>query len=331
MSDEAAAPVEAVEASAEGGEAPAKVAPKVEEDPLDALLKTRPFKYKARGHEKSITTAKDLQRLASRVDGTDSVGAEALKVKQQLAEWEDKKKNFSKISKADRIKTLEEMGFSRKDIFEAFEEDVLTSAEKEKQQAQLTPRERELQEKLEAHEARVAEFEKAEQQRQQQEEESAFVAQAGEAYETMSTAAVKALTLAKIPAAAAPRFLPAIAEDLDRAARLGLDVSPEDLAEKVVQRQGTEADGFYASLPIEALADRLEAMEVEDAAKPGTKVSRLKQLMLECARRIRARTSSPVPTIELGQPTPTRSMPSATALQKRWPNSQTATPTRTAR
>ena len=302
MSDEAAAPVEAVETPAEGGEAPAKAAPKVEEDPLDALLKTKPVKYKAAGKEKTITTSKDLQRLLSRVDGTDTAAAEALKVKQANDAREAKVKSLAKMPKAERLRVLEEMGIPRNVIFEAFEEDVLTSAEKEKAQAQLTPRERELQEKLEAHEARVAEFEKAEQQRQQQEEESAFVAQAGEAYETMSTAAVKALTLAKIPASAAPRFLPAIAEDLDRAARLGLDVSPEDLAEKVVQRQGAEADGFYASLPIEALADRLEAMEVEDAAKPGTKVSRLKQLMLECARRIRARTSSPVPTIELGQP-----------------------------
>ncbi len=156
MSDEAAAPVEAVEAPAEGGEAPAKVAPKVEEDPLDALLKTKPVKYKAAGKEKTITTSKDLQRLLSRVDGTDTAAAEALKVKQANDAREAKVKSLAKMPKAERLRVLEEMGIPRNVIFEAFEEDVLTSAEKEKAQAQLTPRERELQEKLEAHEARVA-------------------------------------------------------------------------------------------------------------------------------------------------------------------------------
>ena len=322
MSDEA--PVEAVEPVAEvaEGEPTEKVEakPKVEEDPFESLLKSKPLKYKAGGKEKAVSSSKDLQRLLSRVDGTESAATEALKYKQEKAEREGQIKALASMPKAQRIQVLEQMGIPKNLIFEAFEDDVLSQAEREKEQASLSPREREAMQRAEAAEARARQFEEVEQQRKAKEEEDQWVAQANDAYGRMSEMAAVALQKANIPAVHAPRFLPAIAEQLDRAARLGIEVDPEELTGRVMEEHGAMADTFYGSLSVEALADRLQAMEAEDAAKPGAKTNRLKLLMLECAKRLRAKSGQPVP-VQSDTPRPNGQKKEMTAAEK-WERAQ---------
>mgnify|MGYP003438753978 CR=1 FL=1 len=70
----------------------------VDDDIEDVFKKSGGLKYKAAGKEKSISSAAELKRILSRVDGTESAAQEALKaqaeaagIKKQLASLKDMK------------------------------------------------------------------------------------------------------------------------------------------------------------------------------------------------------------------------------------------------
>lgn len=298
MSDEAAAaPVETPTDAApvDAGEKPAaeaKPPPKprtVDDDIEDIFKKAGGLKYKAGGSEKTITSVKDLRQHLSRVSGVDAAAAEALKEKQEAASIKAKLAALKKMAPLDRAKALAELVGDERLVQEAFEESILAEESKRSERQKLSPKEQQMQDELDRYrtEAEKAKAEREELQRQREEEE--FTKRVTEVGARLESTAVKALGKAKIPAEHAPRFLQAIAERLDRNERLGLGLDEDEVAEVVMNEHGSLADAFYGSLDVGALADRLEAQMADDSEKPGEKVSKLKLLMRECARRIKAK------------------------------------------
>lgn len=301
MSDETT-PVEAVETPAEPAEKAEKpVEAKPEVDELEELLKKKPLKYKAAGKEKALTSSKDLARILSRIDGTDAAASEALKAKEEAAALKAKKDGIKKLKGAERARAIAE--FFEEDpeaMREAFADDILADEAKRQERAKLSERERQLADELDQYKSRAQKLEEEHAAAERQREEEAYIARVQQTGERLEKVAVAALTKAKIPGAAAAHFLPAIARRLDRNERLGLGLDEEELAGVVVEEHGQLADTFYGSLDIGALADRLEAQMQDDPDKPGEKVSKLRALMRECARRIKAKTGAPVVAVTNG-------------------------------
>ncbi len=303
--DEAAAPVEAApETPAPAETAPAEKAPPkprtIDDDLEDVLKKHGGLKYKAGGKEKSITAAKDLTRYLSRVDGTETAATEALRVKSEAEGIKSRVAALAKMRPNERLKALADIGIDPKTLREAVEEEILADDERTKAQSHLTQRERELQAQLEERDAKLAEHDKARKDWEAKQEEEAQVAQSSQLYEKITAIAAKALQKAKIAGAHAPKFLGAIAEEIDRNERLGLQYDESDLAETVLKQHAGMARDYYSGLDVAALADEFEGMEVDDPASPGKKTTRAKLLMGEYARRLRARQgngmSAPVTT-----------------------------------
>lgn len=297
MSDEAA-PVEAVETPAEPAEKAEKpVEAKPEVDELEELLKKKPLKYKAAGKEKALTSSKDLARILSRIDGTDAAASEALKAKEEAAALKAKKDGIKKLKGAERARAIAE--FFEEDpeaMREAFADDILADEAKRQERAKLSERERQLADELDQYKSRAQKLEEEHAAAERQREEEAYIARVQQTGERLEKVALGALTKAKIPGTSAAQFLPAIARALDRNERLGLGLDEDEVAGVVLEEHGQMADMFYGSLDIGALADRLEAQMQDDPDKPGEKVSKLRALMRECARRIKAKTGAPVAT-----------------------------------
>ena len=161
----------------------------------------------------------------------------------------------------------------------------------------MSPRERELQAQLEERDNKLAEHERQRQEWESEQEQAKETAQLSQTYDRLSALTAKALQLAKIAPAHAPEFLGSIASEIDRNERLGLDYDENDLAAKVLAKRAEMSRGYYSGLDVAALADEFEAMEVEDPAQPGKKTTRAKLLMLEYAKRLRAKhgNGTPIP------------------------------------
>ncbi len=298
-----AAPMDAgpTEAPAETNSTPVeatKPPPKprtIDDDLEDVLKKHGGLKYKAAGKEKSITAAKDLTRYLSRVDGTDAAASEALK-KSQAAEARDAKiAALAKMRPAELTRALEELGVPRASIRRAIEDEILGEDSRSKEQAQLTPRERQLQAELEQHQSELSQLREAQETTQREQQQAEHVQRVTEIGQRMEKAAVGALTKAKISPEHVTRFLPALADRLDRNERLGLGLDDDELSEVVLKEHETLADQYYGGLEVGALADKLEGVGLEDPENPGKQTTRLKLLMRECAKRLRAKNGQGLP------------------------------------
>lgn len=292
---EGAAPVvaEPTEAPVEGT-APKEAAPKPrtpDDDFEDVLKKSGGLKYKAGGKEKAITSTADLRRMLSRIDGTDQAASEAAKKSQKAEARERQIASLAKLKPAERLKALGDLGIDPKLVQEAIEESILEADSKAKASANLSPRERELQAALEARDAELAEHRTAKERWEAEQTENQHVAQVNETYGRLEKVAVGALTKAKISGEHAAKFLPAIADHLDRNERLQLGHDEDELAEVVLREHESLADQYYGGMEVPALADKLEGMTVPDPSDPSGKktTTRLKLLMLECATRLRAK------------------------------------------
>lgn len=304
MSDEAAAPVEPVEAPAEGAEKPApKEAAPVEVDELEELLKKKPLKYKAGGKEKALTSSKDLARMLSRVSGVDAAASEALQAKEEAQALKAKKEGIKKLKGAARAHAIAE--FFEEDptaLREAFAEDILADEDRRQAREKMSERERQLSDENERYKSEHQKYAEQQERFEKQQEEEQMMQRVQEVGARLEKVAVGALQKAKIPGSAAPYFLPAIARRLDRNERLGLELDEDEVAGAVMEEHGQLADTFYGSLDIPALADRLEAMMVDDPDKPGEKVSRAKLLRREYARRIKEKQPGSAPVVTNGAP-----------------------------
>ncbi len=268
--------------------APAK--PRTDDDDFEELLKKKGgLKYKAGGKEKSVTSAADLRRLLSRVDGTESAASDALKAKQEAAGIKATLANIAKLPPRERLNAMQAAGIDPKLIREAVEESILDEDERSKAQSHLSPREREMQAAIDRLEGESSALKEREAAAQRQQEEAAYVERVTQTGQRLEKTAIGALQKAKIAGEHAPRFLQAIAERLDRNERLGLELDEDELAEVVMKEHESLADQYYGGLEVTALADKLEGMEIPDPDDATKKTTRLKLLMRECAKRIRTK------------------------------------------
>ena len=294
---EDAAPVEpqpsAVVSSPAVEKAPkAEPKPRTQDDDFEDLLKkSGGLKYKAAGKEKTVTTAAELKRLLSRVGGADEVAGAALKTKSESEGLKSRIDSLAKMRPADRIKALEEIGVPASMLREAIEEQILADDAKHKEREHLTPREREMQQRLEDQEAELSKHTHAREQWEREQAEEKEAAQSGQLYKKISTLAAKALQSHKIAPEHVNRFLPAIAEEIDRKERLGLEYDEQDIAETVVKQHGSLARNYYAGLDLDAHLEELRGMECPDPENPGRKTTRLKLMMRAEAKRLRGEKS----------------------------------------
>ena len=304
MSDEAAAtpsaeappPVDTKPAETE----PTKPKERGPDDDYDEMLKkSGGLKYKAAGKEKVVTSAAELRRILSRVEGTESAVGAAAKAKQAADAREAQISSIAKLKPAERLKALEAIGIPVDALRESVIDQILGDEAKEKEQAGLTDRERQMARQIEERDAKLHEHETARQRFEAEQAEAAQVAQSEQLYGKISSIAVGALKSAKIAPEHVNAFLPGIAQEIDRRESLGLDYDPQDIAETVVARHGALAREYYAGLDLESHLEELRSLEMPDPENPGKKTTRLKLMMRAEAKRIRAsngQPSSPVVT-----------------------------------
>ncbi len=275
-----------------------------DDDFEDLLKKTGGLKYKAKGAEKTVASVADLRRLLSSRDNESAALSQAAKERQEAAELKSGLAAVAKLPPRERFGALKALGIDPKLLREAAEDEILGEDERDKAQAHLTPREREYEAKLREREQENAALREEKEREQQAREQQAYVERVQQVGQKMEHVAVQALTRAKIAPEYLNQFLPAIARQLDRAERLGLDLDPEELADAVTQEQGKLADAYYGALDLPALSERLEAIQMDDPDKPGTPTTRLKLLMRHEAAKIRARQGGGQSPIRTSAPRP---------------------------
>ncbi len=282
----------------------------IDDDLEDVLKKHGGLKYKAGGKEKSITAAKDLTRYLSRVDGTEDVATEALKVREAEAGRKAKIAALAKMRPAERVRELEAMGFDPALIRSTFEDVILSERDEEIEREKLSPREREYQAQIQKQDAELAKLRERDEAAENERKEQAWAQESGGLLEEMKAAAGGAFAAAGIKTSQpelVTAILPALADRIDRTKRLGLELDSKDLAEVVTKERTKIVDEWNQARPLDDLSASLEAMQVDNPDRPGEKISKLRALMLHEAAKIRAR--------HLGTPTPTRApTPGATSM-----------------
>ncbi len=326
MSDEVAAPVEAEAAPAEPNEqaaaAPAQKAPPkprtIDDDLEDVFKKHGGYEY-SKG--KKLERAQDLKRMLGRGSAEQAATQEALKRAQKADSIEQSIAQLEHLPKPERLKALKALGIKPESIRDAMEDDILEADAKAKERSALSQREREMQERIDKQETELQQVAEAKRQWEEEQKHAAHVAEIEAIGQRMDAAALKAVQKLKIDPKHVSRFLPAIAERLDRAERLkqlnpGYEYDENDVAEMVATEHGELADQFYGGLELEALAERLERIQIEDPENPGKKMSRLSQLMKHQAAKIRARLNGSAPVANFQQPRQTNGKEET--QQERW-------------
>lgn len=277
---EAKEPVEGGEAK-QAGEAPPPKPRTIDDDIEDVFKKSGGLKYKAGGKEKSITTAADLKRLLSRVDGTDTAASEALKVKQEREAEKAARAELKKLPPRERLKALQDMGFDAESIRDAAYDIALEEDEKAKRQAGLTPEQRAFLADKEQFESERGQFQATQRQAKEKAEQEAYIQRVTALGDRLEDVVVKAFHKAKIQPGQAPLFLKqGIAEALDRSERLGLGLDESEIADVVMREHEELATGWIKGKSAPDLADVLETTGLAKA------------LMEEFAKRLRAKRGS---------------------------------------
>lgn len=246
--------------------------PPAEADPFaefDAVLKSKPLKYKAGGKERTVASVKELLRKAEQADGMQAKSQELLEREQRAAAVEERNAKLKAAkSPRERVAILRE--FTKDtgaDFDELAEEAVMERIEREKSLAGLSQTERQARQRAEELEAKVAQYEaekaRLEQERQQQEEE----AEIGNLRQTIAGTVVKALNAAKLPKEAAPDAGRRLAVLMAKSAQLGHDLTPEELAGEAVKWAGEDFRGYTSGLEGDALIDFLGEAVVRKASK----------------------------------------------------------------
>lgn len=251
----------------------------IDDDLEDVLKKHNGLKYKAGGKDKSISKASDLTRMLSRIDGTESAAQEALKKEKEYSAWQAKRDGLKSMPALERAKAIAELVGGEDVAREAYEQHFLELAKRDQQMAELSPRERQLRERLEAQENEMSTYRQQMSAAKKEREHGLFVQQVQEIGARLEKVAVGALQRAKIDKNMAPQLLPFIADKMERAERLGLELDESELADQVANEHNAMGVGWLKSKAAPDLADSLEEAGV------------LKSLLEECAKRIRARVS----------------------------------------
>jgi hypothetical protein len=262
---EAVAPAAPAQATAptEGQAAPPEVDPYAE---FDAVLKTKPLKYKAGGRERSVASMKELVRKAEQADGLMSRAQDVAEreAKASAVLERDSRLKAAKTPK-ERIAILRELAGDGFD--EAAEESVLERIEREKSMSGLSATERQARQRAEELEAKVAEYEAEKQRASEEQQRQAEEAELGELRQSLAGTVVKALVAAKLPKEAAPDAGRRLAVLMARAQSLGHDLTPDELAGEAVKWAGEDFRGYTAGLEGDSLIDFLGEAVVRKASK----------------------------------------------------------------
>lgn len=267
---EAAAPAapaaqpQATTAPVEGQPAPAEAVDPYAE--FDAVLKTKPLKYKAGGKERSVSSMKELLRKAEQADGLMTKAQEVAEREARAAAIEERNNRLRAAKSAkEKVAILRE--FAGGDFDEVAEEAVMERIEREKSMAGLSATERAARQRAEELEAKVAEYEaekqRIEQERQQQEEEAELKG----LRDSLAGTVVKALTAAKLPKEAAPDAGRRLAVLMARSSALGHELTPDELAGEAVKWAGEDFRAYTGGLEGDALIDFLGEAVVRRASK----------------------------------------------------------------
>lgn len=288
-----AEPAPGEESNAAPAEPKAPPKPRTVDDDLEDIFK------KAGGFEytkgKKVGSVAELKRMMGKVQETDSVATEALKVRQTQQDRDATIEKLAEMPSKERTAALKKLGFSDKAI-EALKEsvydDLLGDDAKRQEEAKLSEGERRLRRELEQRDAELAQHRTRAQQEEAQRKEQAFIEENNRLYAEVENAALEGFKLAGLQAGKdSPlllTILPAIGAELDRAKRLGLELSPADIAESVTRERAKLSDDWNLGRPLEDLSASLGAMEVDDPQRPGQKTTRLKLLLRHEAAKLRA-------------------------------------------
>lgn len=287
------------------GKPPAEKKPRTIDDDIEDVFKKHGGYEYAKG--KKLDSAANLKRMLGRGSANESVTSEALKVKAAEAERKQLIEQIEAMKPGERKAALEKMGFSPKTIKairETFEDDILSEDERARAEAGMTERERMLARKAEEQDRELQTFRQKEEQAQAEQKEQAFMAETEGLLQELEQTAIKGLERAGITNADRPlvlALLPALAAEMGRAKALGLELDPAELAEVATKERAKLSDDWNAARPLEDLSASLEAIQTteDDPHRPGQKLSRLRQLMLHEAAKIRAKVTG-------GQPVPVR-------------------------
>jgi len=319
---DAPAPVEeAPEGAAPAEAAPAAKAPPkprtIDDDLEDLLRKHGGYEY-AKG--KKLGSATDLKRMLGRGHAAGAVESEALKRARVAEERDAKAQELAKMAPRQRLAALKDLGIDPRLIQEGFEEDVLAKLDEEEASKGMSQREREMAATLRAQEEKLTEMGRAERERAEAAEKAQRMEEIEALGQRMEEVAGRVLQAAGIPREHADTFLPGIANRLDRAARLS-KLNPDHVfdeqavVESVIAEREELADQHYGALSVEKLAEKLGSVEVDDPARPGTKISRLKLLMRHEASKIKARLSG-APQVHSPRPQSTNGVHEETDAEK---------------
>lgn len=269
MSDAVAAPATtAPTAEATTSEAPkeggvvASPPPRTPDDDLDDIFKKAGgFKYPSKGKEKVATTASEIRRLLSRDATRDSAFEETSKKVQEYEEWKQRRQGISDLPARERMKAIDELlgeGAS-KSAREAYEEQILEEAEREKQLGRLSPQERHLQAELEKRDNELKGFKATQAKEAQAREHEQMVAQVGQIEEHLGRLIVPALTKAKISPDALATFYEKVADRIHRNSKTGLPVDEAEVAEIIVAEHDNVGTEWLTNKPIPDIYDIFES------------------------------------------------------------------------
>jgi hypothetical protein len=241
---DAPAPAPAEAAPAAPAEAPKPPDPLAE---LDERIQKAGLKVKVGGKEKPVQSMREALRALERVGGVEARLAEVAEKERQAAAVIEREARLKQARNGrERVAILREMAGEAFD--EAAEEAILERIEREKQMEGMSPRERQMAQALAEREARLAQYEEAQraaQERAQKEEEDAEFQQLRE---RIASVALKTLQAANIPKSAAADAGRRLAFLMSRSQALGLDLSEEELAPKVLEHARGDARSYMTGM-----------------------------------------------------------------------------------
>lgn len=259
MSD-AAAPAPAAETAPAAptpesapAETPKPVDPLAE---LDERIAKAGLKVKVGGKERPVQSMREALRALERVGGVEARLAEVA-AREQQAQAILERETRLKAAKSGRERAAILREFAGDAFDEAAEEAILERIEREKQMADMTPREREMAQALAEREQRLAAYEAEKQKAEELQRAQAEEAELSELRERLAGVAVKTLQAAGLSKTAAPDAGRRLAFLMSRAQKLGLDLDESDLAPKLIEHARSDTRSYLTGLKGPALLEWL--------------------------------------------------------------------------
>jgi hypothetical protein len=242
------------------------VAPKTGWD----FAKDGPLKFKAFGKERSIDS---LDKLQQRLSYSEAYEERAKTLEQQMREVQPKLQKLDGLKKAppkDFWKGLSEE-FGEDAVAKAAEEYFLDRIAREEKDNALSPDAKRMKADLERLQTEKGKLEADAKKREEEAETAKHEAATREYYNYLNDVIGEGLqSIPGIKAEAAPYFMPTVAAALHRAVELGIEPTPQLVAQEVFNTQQAIATGLLQHLEPSAVVDLLESIITKGTdGKPG--------------------------------------------------------------